>query len=192
MLDAGADVVLRRSLAPTELAKRVRMILQRARERAAHRDPVTSLRDRPGTLHMLDRAIADVRRGGLTYTVVLLELDIDHDAAWRTSRAGSDYALRVLGRFLEGALRSNDVVGRIGGETLLLVLQGCKSAAAKRRIDELRGVFGSLTVKDERLGGIGFSYGLADTDSGVGRLLARVEESLERARVASQRHPSNG
>lgn len=186
-LEAGADVVIDPSLSADDIARRVRVAQTRARERSIGRDPATGLRDRVGMLRAVDRALSEARRGGRTLATAVVELDQLPDVMRTHGRSATDQALRVLARCIESAVRANDLIGRLGGDAFLVLFPGCNAEQARRRLNDIRNLFAALCARDDRLEGLSFSAGVADTDDGVDRLLVRAEEALERARVRESR-----
>lgn len=180
LLEAGFDGVLDPALPAAELSRRLAAMVGRARQRSTARDIATGLLNRPVTLRAVDRAVSEARRGKGTLAVSVVEPDgVD------TKR--SDAALRLIGRCFEGAVRANDVVGRMGGETFLVLFPGCNADQARRRLTDIRSLFQQLAAKDERVAGTTFSTGTADSDDGCDRLLLRAEEALERVRARDAR-----
>lgn len=185
-LHAGADLHVAGGKDPIDALV---VAVHRARERRVAQDPLAGVSSRAEGLGLLDRMIAEARRGASAGTIAIVELD-DADAAPGGPTRGSAaqaYALRVLGRTLRGGLRVTDVVARIGGGTYVVGMSGAPSAAARRRLGDLRQAFLALAGRDERLGPFGFSAGVADLEDGLDGVLHRTEDALERIRATNAR-----
>ena len=182
LLEAGADLVFDAGAPPDELARRIRAAVVRARARRSGRDPATGLYDRAALLCLVDFEFARARRGGKVLAAAVIELDGLEEAERARGRSIGDYALRVLGRCIESAVRASDLTGRLGGTSVLVMLPVCSTEQAMLRLVDIQERFAALAKRDPRLTGIAFSAGIADSEDGLERLLMRAEASLERVR----------
>jgi two-component system cell cycle response regulator len=149
-LEAGADDYLTKPCRPAELIARLhtgRRILQledklvEAREemrfKATH-DALTSLWDRGAVLALLR---SELSRSTQEHTPVsLLLCDVDHFKQINDVHGhavGDDVLQQIATRLLD-SVRSQDHVGRYGGEEFLIVLSGCNGAHLKERAEEVR------------------------------------------------------
>ncbi len=104
---------------------------------AALTDPLTGVLNRRGFIEAAERELARARRHDRPFT--LAYIDVRNLKAVNDSqghRAG-DELLRQTARLLQGAARADDVVGRIGGDemAMMLVEQDASGAeVVKRRI----------------------------------------------------------
>lgn len=95
----------------------------RARHLATH-DPLTSLANRVLFRGRLDRALKDAAVRGSTLAVLYVDLD-DFKAVNDThGHDAGDELLRIVSRRLTGAIRSDDVVSRWGGDEFACLLTG--------------------------------------------------------------------
>lgn len=191
LLTAGCDGVIDRALAPEDVAVQIEALLERARSRSTGRDASTGLVDRPSSMRSVDRALSEARRGGHTLSVAIVELDSAADIQRRLGRGVGDTALRLLARCLEGAIRASDVVGRLDEDSFLVLMPSCNAHHARRRLGDVRSLFTALCARDEKLSGLTFSAGVADTEDGRERLLPRAEEALELGRARDSRGTIN-
>jgi diguanylate cyclase (GGDEF)-like protein len=97
-------------------------VRQRALESAARTDMLTGLPNRPSVYEQTAAMLASARRHG--HTLAVMMIDIDHFKRVNDSHghAAGDLALVLTARALQGALRAEDVLGRIGGEEFLIAL----------------------------------------------------------------------
>jgi diguanylate cyclase (GGDEF)-like protein len=187
LLDHGFDAVLDPRLPAEEMGRRTRALMNRGRKRASGRDPSTGLLHRAGVLAAVDRAISEARRGGRPLSVAVVELDGLVDVNRRHGRGSADSSMRILARCIESAIRVTDLVGRIAGDSFLVLFPACNAEQARRRLVDIRSLFAALVAREERLAGLTFSAGVADTEDGIDRLLSRAEETLERVRARDAR-----
>jgi diguanylate cyclase (GGDEF)-like protein len=150
-------------VARVRAAHRSRLLLDFALRRhedledLAYRDELTGLPNRRGALRQIEVVLSRARRHG--HPVALLLIDADHFKSVndRWGHAAGDEVLRVLARRLADRVRSEDVIGRWGGEELVVALsdtteqgalsaaEGLREAVAARPVP-LGGVEVSLTV----------------------------------------------
>jgi diguanylate cyclase (GGDEF)-like protein len=95
----------------------------------ARRDSLTGLLNRRGSEEALTREHARVARGGETAGVLFIDFDRFHWINQTYDLAGGDLVLRELSQRLLSASRSGDVVGRWGGEELIVVAPGLEPTA---------------------------------------------------------------
>jgi two-component system cell cycle response regulator len=145
-LDAGADEYLTKPCNADELKARLRTgerilhledKLVSARDemrfKATH-DALTSLWNRGRILEALDEALMQMD------PIAILMCDIDHFKAVNDEYGHlvGDAVLRELAVRLRRGVRSNDLVGRFGGEEFLILLNGCDPAFLQERAEQLR------------------------------------------------------
>lgn len=115
--------------------------LKRAREnlhfRATH-DSLTSLLNREAILDMLERELARGAREHTSTAVLLADLDHFKAVNDRFGHPVGDEVLRETAKRFLRAVRTYDLVGRLGGEEFLVILGGCGSQEALARADQLR------------------------------------------------------
>jgi len=101
-------------------------------------DPLTGLLNRRGFERTLERALAYVRRYSATAALVYLDLDRFKPVNDKHGHAAGDWALGRVGRLVAGNVRASDVVARIGGDELVVLLWNVKAdqAAEKARAVE--------------------------------------------------------
>lgn len=96
---------------------------------AAHRlaliDPLTRLWNRNGMDEILKREWADCLRKKIPITFVMADIDHFKKVNDTYGHPVGDEVLQVVAKRLLGALRTEDAVGRMGGEEFLMVLPGC-------------------------------------------------------------------
>jgi len=121
-----------RHLSAQQQAREHHLLLERA-----SRDSLTGLWNRAAILDLLAQAIARRPAGE---PLALAVLDVDHFKHVNDTHghAAGDAVLRGLARRVTDGLRQVDLLGRYGGEELLLVLPGLPCADPPAAIDRLR------------------------------------------------------
>ncbi len=99
--------------------------------RAAHYDPLTGLPNRRLLGDRLEQAIARAARSGKTLAVCQFDLDDFRQINERHGHAAGDQLLRAVADNLKAALRADDTLAHLGGDSFALLLtdidaaQGC-------------------------------------------------------------------
>ncbi len=182
LLTAGADDVIPTGTSPTIVEQRLRARLDRFDQVRRERHLVSGLPSRMGVLRSLDRHIANARRAEHTLTVALVQVDGLTEARKRWGKSAANAAQRLMATCLEGGLRRVDVVGQLGSDFFVAGLPNCQIVEARKRLAEISRHFLARCRGDRRLRDLEFRVGLADTNSGVGRLLLRADADLHSAR----------
>jgi diguanylate cyclase (GGDEF)-like protein len=104
----------------------------------AFTDPLTGLLNRRSMVERFDEALARAQRSGRA--LALAVFDVDHFKAFNDSHGhlAGDEALRHVGRLLATGKRSEELLGRIGGEEFVLVMEGASPRQALAAADRLR------------------------------------------------------
>jgi two-component system cell cycle response regulator len=99
-------------------------------------DGLTQLHNKRHFDEMLDREAARAKRYKRSFSLLVFDIDHFKDINDRLGHLAGDAILRQLGAVLQGRLRVNDVVARIGGEEFALItpevgVDGAKELAGK-------------------------------------------------------------
>lgn len=185
---SGARLVLDRAEAPEEQLKAIlhRMALtQRVRDT---RDLWTGLLDRSEILYELDRELARVRRSEQIVTVAIIEV---LGVAQMNALAGhlvGETAFRSIAAFLQRSLREFDLVGHLGGDTLLVVLPGCTSKQGADRLKRVLERIAALQTEIAEMAGLATVLGTADTTTGLTEVLMVADANLCASRSVMGRY----
>jgi diguanylate cyclase (GGDEF)-like protein/PAS domain S-box-containing protein len=107
----------------------------------ADSDPLTGLANRRAVLAHIEAALARTRRRGDWMGLCYLDLDRFKPVNDHYGHEAGDQVLRAVSRALLGSVRDGDVVGRVGGDEFVIVLEelGSDRAAAEREVEEVAG-----------------------------------------------------
>lgn len=165
--------------------------LRRANERLetlAVTDDLTGLSNRRRILERLHESLAYARRQGTPLSIALADLDRFKEVNDGLGHAAGDRLLAQVARALNQTLRTEDLIGRYGGEEFLAVLPGSDGPGAVAVAERLRQAVENLALPNEVDWTGGFatlSVGVATLDPGVvnaAELIRRADEALYRAK----------
>lgn len=151
-------------------------------QRAVIHDPLTQLYNRAGFIDLASRMIS--RQPGDQF-VTMLMIDIDHFKQINDTHghAAGDTVLRAIATHLLQALRSDDVIGRVGGEEFAVALNPGRQGliVAQRICSSVRQL--PIAIGDVRLS-VTISVGVATVraDTALGAALALADKALYRAK----------
>ncbi len=154
----------------------------------ATRDSLTGLANRRMFDTALASATAEAIRGGMT--VSLLMLDIDHFKKFNDTHGHSmgDNVLRLLAKVLTDHIKGRDTAARYGGEEFAIILLGATLPAAMTVGDQIRELLESRPLVNrsnrQKLGIVTCSIGAAVYRAGeaAGDLISRADEALYAAK----------
>ncbi len=118
-----------------------------AERRLARRDALTGLLNRRGFEEAASAEHARVLRGGDSAGLLLLDFDRFHWINSAYDYAGGDLVLRAISQRLLAELRTSDLVGRWGGEELVVLAPALDPAALGVLAEKLRRVVRDLPVR---------------------------------------------
>jgi diguanylate cyclase (GGDEF)-like protein len=105
-------------------------------ERHAAIDPLTGL----ATRRVLDSAASSALQGAANDGgTALLLIDLDHFKRINDvhGHPAGDYALQQLAKLLRGVNRTSDLISRMGGDEIAVLMPGCSLPAALRRAEQI-------------------------------------------------------
>jgi two-component system, cell cycle response regulator len=195
--DLGADDAVGRGVAAEELALRARGLLRRKHQadrcrtrmqdelRLASLDPLTGLFNRRYAMPQLAAIAAQARAEGLSFAVMVMDLDRFKQVNDHYGHAAGDQVLVEVARRLTTHLRDTDILARIGGEEFLAILPHSSLQDARRIAERLCQVVDDQPIRllsGQELG-VTVSIGLA-VAGGSGEAACPVERLVELADLA--------
>lgn len=187
---AGAGFVLVISRISHQTIQSLQQLATLRRE--AITDPLMDIYNRRYIDRKLEEEVSRSNRYGTALSVLLLDIDHFKRINDTLGHDTGDRVLRGLGELLKRSVRRSDVLGRFGGEELLLVLPQTGSAKARQLAEKLRREIeqadllpaaespDGTTVRCTVSIGVASFGGRAATPE---RLLQRVDEALYRAKA---------
>jgi diguanylate cyclase (GGDEF)-like protein len=162
----------------------VRVRLRRELEYLATHDALTGIPNRQFVERRLHDAIRDASREGHPLTVVFLDLDDFKGINDTLGHGAGDEVLHTIAQRLRGAVRSEDIVGRIGGDEFIAICANADAAVARSVAERIR----TQTLQSVRTTSatveISVSVGLAVYDPALGapptpdELLSRADGAM--------------
>lgn len=152
-------------------------------------DILTGLYARRFIEELGEREIARARREGSPFSAAFIDADKFKNINDTFGHAAGDAVLRAIGPACKRALRSSDLLGRFGGEELVLLLPNTALEHAVPVLERVRQEVAAMQVGDLKGRQVTVSIGvaeLADSDQSVGDLLARADAALYRAKEAGR------
>lgn len=151
------------------------------------RDPLTGLANRRLLYERLCRGIAESRRSGTTFALLMLDLDRFSAVNDTYGREVGDEVLVAVARRLREVVRSGDLLARVGGDEFAVVPQGILAVDDVEAIGERLGVAlgAPFFLSGERhfstTAGIGIAVG--DGRSTPEGLLREADAAMYRAKA---------
>ncbi len=154
--------------------------------RQAHRDSLTGLANRRAIMNHLKREVAYAKSNKSPLTIVLLDLDRFKSVNDQYGHAIGDEVLKHFAEMAIEQSRSEDLVGRFGGEEFLMILTNTALDSAEKIAERFRLACQALHVEVPNAEPIRFttSIGVAQLQPGEGvvGLLKRVDDALYAAK----------
>ncbi len=156
------------------------------------RDSLTEAYNRRGMQKRLNAAFSNYRNNhDLAFAVMLLDLDWFKEVNDSFGHEAGDLVLCIVTRRLEGILREEDTISRLGGDEFLLILPTIKKVdwavhLGERIINTIRN---EIDIGDGRKVKIGVSIGIAistPNDVGSENLLRRADSAMYAAKKAGK------
>ncbi len=147
----------------------------------ANVDDLTGLATRRFFLDQLDTMAATARR--IKQPLTLAMIDIDHFKPINDNfgHAVGDAVLMAIGAACRTAVRSDDVIGRLGGEEFAMLMPLTDQDTAYRIVDRLREAVAAIAIpaSDGRTVSVTISVGMAMfADQQIDRLLLDADRAL--------------
>ncbi|WP_374605064.1 diguanylate cyclase [Arenimonas sp.] len=160
------------------------------RERVAV-DPLTGALTRQAFAAELSSLLGHARNHGRSVALLVFDLDNFKAINDRLGHLAGDEALRLAAGIARGKLRSDDLLGRFGGDEFLVACEGLDQAAAEALAEQLRfDLVWRAPDADPPMDGLSLSVGAAVADPSrgydAGDLFHRADSALYRAKRAGR------
>jgi diguanylate cyclase (GGDEF)-like protein len=153
---------------------------------AARVDTLTGLATRRAFLDRSEKLLADCLSRDVPLALIIC--DLDHFKAINDTHghAAGDLVLQMFAHVARGRLRLDDVIGRLGGEEFAILMPNSGWEAAYALAERIRLGFAlsRVPVEGEMVNAtVSAGIATADPSSTVGRLLAKADAALYRAKA---------
>jgi diguanylate cyclase (GGDEF)-like protein len=150
--------------------------------RLANHDGLTGLPNRRRTAELATEALAAATDADKPLTIAIIDMDHFKFINDRCGHATGDYVLREFARLGRESLRTEDALGRWGGEEFLLIMPDATSEVAIATLERLRTLVFGINLPPSGAGlRVSMSAGLATRDTQVrslDELIARADSAL--------------
>jgi diguanylate cyclase (GGDEF)-like protein len=158
-------------------------------ENLAYYDELTALPNRRGSMRQLEVLLSRARRHGLSLAVMVIDADHFKNVNDNYGHAAGDAVLCALGQRLRKRVRSEDIVGRWGGEEFVVALPDTTAEGALALAEQLRRSIARRPLDiGERAVRLTISIGVAahDGEESLTALLDRADRALYAAKAGGR------
>ena len=156
---------------------------QQRLEKLAHHDSLTNLPNRARMTEALEQATAEARREGGRLAIAYIDLDGFKAINDQYGHDVGDQFICHIGERLQGALRNDDIVARIGGDEFVTLIKDMDDEHAIERVLSrlLHALSTPMEISGERLqcsGSIGVTFFPQDEDLQAEQLLRQADQAM--------------
>jgi two-component system, cell cycle response regulator len=197
-IEAGGDdylfkpvdtIVLRAKIVAMQRIANMRYRLletQQKLEKQAHIDELTQLPNRRYFFKMLNNELGLARRHGIPFSVGYMDLDHFKQINDTYGHEAGDDVLRDISTLISDNLRSEDLIGRIGGEEFCFCLPGTDASQTTFPCERYRSLIEELSIQiGTQLIKMTASFGMTtfrpESDD-ITSLVARADKALFKAK----------
>ncbi len=158
-------------------------------ELLAETDTLTGLLNRRGIERVAQAAMARSRAAGHALTVVIADLDLFKKINDEYGHGTGDVALQRFSAYLRTAVPDPELLGRLGGEEFVLMLENTPESQGLLRIEQIRAGVAGIPIADLGLDSLTASFGLSEmvpSDRSLVDMLARADSALYAAKSAGR------
>ena len=158
-------------------------------KRLAFVDELTGLGNRRHTEGILAAHLDSLARHGWAFGILVADIDHFKEINDRHGHAVGDVALRIVGRTIVNANRSEDFVGRWGGDEFVIVVAGADPAGLQAAADRIRALVARSRVRHDGVDlpiAISLGGAMARPDDTIQALFTRADQALYGAKAAGR------
>ncbi len=158
-------------------------------ERLATTDPLTGAYNRRFVLNQIGQELQRRRRGGVPFSVVLLDLDHFKAVNDTYGHGTGDMALKMTARLVADTVRASDLVARWGGEEFLVFAPETTQAGALELAERLRARIEDCRIPTARTAlHVTASFGVAQSElqDTSDSLIDRADQALYEAKAGGR------
>ena len=157
----------------------------------ANHDALTCLWNRFAVLERLNEELDRAAREKRSLAVIMADLDHFKRINDAYGHQVGDLVLQETANRIRSSLRPYDIVGRYGGEELLIILPGCDEGSAVNLAERIRlAVCDTAVETDEGPVRVSLSLGIALADGPIkadpDEVISRADNSLYQAKIAGR------
>ena len=149
-------------------------------------DPLTGARNRRALSSDLENAVLNAARSGISYALVMLDLDHFKRINDEYGHNTGDDVLRRCADILRHHIRESDQLFRYGGEEFTLLMTGVSDSGLHAVVDKLRETLQQNLVSPGGPVTASFGVALLQPDEDWESWLARADNALYRAKEAGR------
>jgi diguanylate cyclase (GGDEF)-like protein len=158
-------------------------------ERLAETDTLTGLMNRRGIERAARQGMVRCRSKGQPLTAVIADLDLFKRINDEYGHGVGDLALQRFSAYLQAAAPDAELLGRLGGEEFVLLLEDTSEEEALLVVERIRAEVADVRMDDLGLGSLTASFGVAGMaaeDEVLLDMLARADSALYAAKSAGR------
>ena len=151
-------------------------------EKLAHTDSLTTLHNRASIENFATTFIAESKRHNYPFSTIMIDLDNFKEVNDTFGHQAGDVVLKKVAQIATTLMRSNDRMGRFGGEEFVILLPQTSYDQAKKLAERLRK--GVSIYHFDGVGSVTASFGVAsfEEDDTFFSLITRADKALYRAK----------
>ncbi len=112
--------------------------LARELERIATQDQLTEVLTRRAFIERAQAALFEAANAGKPTSLLMLDIDYFKSVNDTYGHPGGDKVLATVAKRMKGALKKQDIIGRLGGEEFAVLLSGCTPRKARNVAERIR------------------------------------------------------
>jgi diguanylate cyclase (GGDEF)-like protein len=189
MMIAVGVIILLFEGSQARLAREMEQLLhsdQELKERGI-RDPLTGLYNRHHFNDVIKREIANVRRYGISLSVLISDVDRFKEINDRRGHSTGDDVLKFVAAYLTSCVRETDFVFRWGGDEFLVLLPRTDEGSAAQKAEELARRIPTIPSNDHIPVTLSVGWATHRMDADFATTLAQADARMYEMKVRGKR-----